>query len=210
MTPATKGPRRSRKPATAAVTACYSIRASMPKMHLRDDCTGLERTPEGMRAYRDFDSLWQLLEEPHTRPCRVCSLADCLVWAVQSEGIPSRGELVTFSSQPAPEAFDGNKLSFAYEKVSDTGSARLFDIASRLSLGTTRTLIGPVAFSRLTARAAAAVEANLRTLRLGQSRGELPPAQAIEVLWTLSVDTPPELSGQPVQSLWNTARLLAK
>ena len=192
-----------------ALMAWYSPRTQMPKMHLDESCTGLDRTPEDMRAQRPFSSVWELLEDAETRPCRVCSLADCLVEALKEEPRPSRGELVTFSSQPAPTAFDGNKFSFKYTAVSDSGAARLVDIASRLSLPTAVTCVGPVAFNVLTSRQAAVVAANLRTLRLGPYSGELPQRQAFEVLWTLSVDAPPELSGEVIDSMWKTARLLA-
>lgn len=193
------------------VTVFHSTRARVAKVHLDSSCEGLSSTPECARSERTYMSLMDLLMDESTRPCRMCSLAACLVAAALIDPEPARGaQLMTFSSQAAPGAFDGNRFSFNYAESTPSGRERLVSITTQLKWPLVSTSVGPVSAAVMSARLAHVFSRNLRAVHLGTWTGDKPvPLGALEVLWTLLVDTPPELDEASPSELWRMALLLA-
>ena len=196
---------------TGPVTVFHSTRTRVAKVHLDSSCEGLANTPECARSERTYMSLMDLLLDESTRPCRMCSLSPCLVAMALTDPEPTRGaELVTFSSQAAPGAFDGDRFSFNYAESTPSGRERLVTLVTQLEWPLAFTSVGPVSAAVMSARLAHVFSRNLRAVTLGKWAVDKPvPLGALEVLWTLLVDTPPELDEASPSELWRMALLLA-
>lgn len=209
---APKARRYPRRRLTGAVTVHYSTRPKYPKLHLVEDCEGLEATPPEARDAATFHSVRSLATTDWARPCRMCALESVLITCGDPKPAQERKVFVTFTSQATPRNPDASPLSFDWHAATDSGIARLRRLARRLNLSVTGSCSGPVAYGMVNEDAAAAIAGNLRTV-VRHDVVDVPSEAMIATLWTLLGDNPPELAeilGEEVDlDPWTAARLLS-
>lgn len=192
------------------VTCFYSTRVAIPKMHLIEDCPGLEKTSADAIGVHTFSDVVAMALDTESRPCRMCALASVLKTVGSATFRPDeRRVLVTCTSQPAPDRVDGNPFRFDYRAATGSGQERLVKLARQLRWQTLASPVGVVATMAMTQTAADVLGRNLRTAVLDDAPVGPVPAARVEVFWTLASDTPPEIDETSVTELWRTASLLS-
>jgi hypothetical protein len=212
---------------TTDVTLWWSTTAPNPVIHLRADCTGLERTAPERVADVKVPALTDIIDDqwpdevrfhpkaPSSdwlRPCRVCCLEPLLVTILGTEQdrAPDANRfgpqhLVSFTSQPA-QRVDDNR--FRHNKVSESGRERLERIAAATGLHLAPTSAGPAAWGFVGIWARQALQRNLRTVVLPFD-GRMPTNDVISVFWALFDGVQRGDDDGTFSESWNTAWALA-
>lgn len=168
-----------------AVTCWYNSTNPVGRFHLLEACEGLDSTNRDLIVRRRFTSWTALLRaDKLRRPCRVCALADATVGALNGP-IGSVRTLVSFASQPPFQDWRA-----AHRDPSDTGTARLREIAAQLDWPVVATAIGPVTYGYTTRPVAQWIGRSAAALTVPAAQlGDLAvDDEVVAMAWTLAVD----------------------